>query len=111
MATLDDIIAAHSASELQRMLEQGRLLSHDFADRIVVAADEIQVALQQITGAPSLLGVDVRMNARRVTRSLRHAARLQTESARAFQGTWRRFQQLYLVRQPGTPKKSFDVTG
>lgn len=111
MANLDDIIGAASASELQRMCDQGRLLSHSFADRIIVAADEIQLALAQVQGAPHLLGVDMRMNAKRVTRSLRHAARLQTESARAFQGTWYRFQQLYLVRQPGTPKKSFDVTG
>lgn len=111
MANLDDIAAAFTASELQRLCESGRLLSHDFADRIVVASDEIQLALAQTQGAPHLLGMDARMNAKRVTRSLRHAARLQTESARAFQGTWLRFQQLYLVRQPGTPKKSFDVTG
>lgn len=111
MASLDDITAAFTASELQRMLEQGRLLSHDFADRILVATDEIQIALTQIQGSPNLVGLDTRMNARRVTRSLRHAARLQTESARAFQGTWYRFQQLYLIRQPGTPKKSFDIAG
>lgn len=111
MASLDDITAAFSASELQRMLEQGRHLSHDFADRIIVAADEIQIALGQLSGAPHLLGIDASMSARRVTRSLRHAGRLQTESAKAFQATWYRFQQLYLVRQPGTPKRSFDITG
>lgn len=111
MTSFDDITGAHSASELQRLCEQGRLISHEFADRIIVAADEVQIALAQIQGAPHLLGVDVRMNAKRVTRNFRHAARLQTESARAFQAAWMRFQGLYLVRQPGTPKKSFDING
>lgn len=110
--TLDDIVGALSASELQRMCEQGRLLFTTSSDRLIVAADEIRNALARVQSTnPLLMGLDARASARRVTKPMKHAANLQLEAARAMQSSWRLFGQLYLGK-PGSPANPpFDLNG
>jgi hypothetical protein len=101
-----------TTSELNKECDKARAVLHSQHDELVTVAAEFYAALCKSKGHPLLLGIDVKIKARRVVRHLIHAAEMQLESGRAVIACWTTFHTQILgaadAVRPG--KSGFDPT-
>lgn len=107
------IIATPSnTSELNKECDRARAILHAQHDDLVTTAAELYAALCKSKGHPLLLGIDVKIKARKVIRHLIHAAEMQLEAGRAIISCWTTYQtQILNADQAVHPGRSgFDPT-
>ncbi len=90
------LVTPYTTSEFQAMVEAAR--AHHFAmhDQLVVVSSELYRGLCKAQGVRGLMGLDVRIAARKVTRNVTHAAGLNVEAAKAMVRAYTQFTQLFV---------------
>lgn len=113
MATTDGhpmLITPQNTSEFYAMVKALRTHHDSMADADRVIAVALNQALPKATGARIEWGrVDLRLNARRVTRHLVHAAALNQAAGKAYTKAYVTFEQLFQKRGTHSPATSFDL--
>jgi len=108
-----ETIEFKGASSIAEYSRAGRRIGRDLAAEFDQAAQEIQVVLAHQKGHPLLMGVDVRLRARRVARRLERAAELANGLAVElvrFNAEFR-VQFAEVLAPPKNKPKSFDWNG
>lgn len=102
------LLTPYSTSEFQAMVEAARTHHNYVHDQYVSVAAELRSGLKKATGSPGLLGLDVAIAARRVTRHLAKAGAIELEAARAAVRSYEMFTELF-IGGPGRRQQGFDV--
>jgi hypothetical protein len=106
---LDFLVTPYSTTEFQAMAEAARQHHHAAYDQYHVMAVELRRGLSRVQGAKGLLGIDVRIAARRVSRHITHAASLQLESGRAVIRSFHVYQEHFLGKPGNPPASTFQI--
>lgn len=103
------LVTPYNTSEFHAMVEAVR--AHHWAshDQYVVVASELYRSLAKAQGTRGLLGMDVRIAARRVTRHLAHAAGYEIAAAKAAVRSYTLFTELFLNKSSAAPQRGFDL--
>lgn len=103
------LVTPYNTSEFHAMVEGVR--AHHWAshDQYVVVASELYRSLAKAQGTRGLLGMDVRLAARRVTRHLAHAAGYEIAAAKAAVRSYTLFTELFLNKSSAAPQRGFDL--
>jgi hypothetical protein len=104
-----EFTGAKSVAEYSKAL---RNLSRDMSSEAAFAAEELQAVLSRQKGHPLLMGIDVRMRARKVTRRLHRASELfagsAVEAVKLYQEFRIQFADVISPRPSRAPAKAFD---
>ncbi len=104
-------IELNSTSALKKYVDESRRLAVDFSGELEWGAEEIAAVLTTTgKGNPWLMGVDVKIRARRIASRARRAAELQRGSAVELVKLWQEFviQFAPALEKRKQAKKSFD---
>ena len=103
-------IELNSTSALKRYVDEARRLALDFGLELNWGAEEIEAVLTAAGhGNPWLMGMDVKMRARRIAKRARRAAELQRASGVEMVRLWQDFLTAFApaLQQRERPKKTF----
>jgi len=101
------LVTPYTTTEFHKMADKARAHHHAMHDQLVVMAAELYRGLCKIRGRRGLMGVDVRLAARKVVRNLLHAAALEDEAAKAITRSYTQYTALFLNR-PQETSRGFD---
>jgi hypothetical protein len=105
---LPALITPYSTSEFHAMIEAARAHHWGNADRLQTMAAELYRALVDHFGAGRMMGADVKIAARRVTRHLAKAANYNVSTAQAIAFSYHQYTHLFLNSRPNAPRRGFD---
>lgn len=103
------LITPYTTTEFAAMVEQARAHHHSMYDQYHIIAVELRRGLGKVQGARGLLGLDVKIAARRVTRHLAHAASLELETAKAVLRSFHVYQEHFLGKPGNPPASTFQI--
>lgn len=103
------LVTPYSTSEFHAMVEAARAHHWAVQDQLTIVAAELYRGLTtNMQGRRGLVGVDVRMAARQVTRHLSKAANYEVAAAQAIVFSYNKFTQLFLGKPVGQ-QRGFDL--
>src|SRR5688572_12037675 len=105
---IEGLITPYSTSEFHAMVEAARAHHNAAHDQYSTVAADLRKGLSKAQGVRGLMGLDVRIAARRVTRHLVHCAGLEQATARALVRSYEMYNELFLGKASAR-NRGFDV--
>lgn len=105
----DDIKTPYCKSEFEATVEAIRAHHQALGDKLAIISAELRRELRHVKGNPWLLGMDIRLAARKVAKPFAWAAAEEDAIARSAVAALRLFQELFL-HQGENKGKGFDIT-